>query len=206
MVYRVKQSNEVKTLIEEVDEEYLFWHPHQDEGYTIEERIVLPSLLFQVVNDDAVMTEDATAEGKESENVSLNLDDVSATTTTTAADDIDNAKFQYSTESVPTAATTTAPVICMDSVSTKDVSSNLSVAVADDDDDDIVLENVRQYQHQRLNTLTEEVNEEYLFWCPHRLVSNEEVTLNEICTEIVSKENVVISNVNVAAVYYYYRR
>ena len=87
----------------------------------------------------------------------------------------------------------------MDSVSTEDVSSNLSVAAADNDDDVIVLENVRQYQHRRLNTLIEEVNKEYPFWRPHRLVSNEEVTLNEIRTEIVSNENIVISNLNVAA-------
>ena len=47
--------------------------------------------------------------------------------------------------------------------------------------------------------MIEDVNEEYLFWRPHRLVSNEDVTLNQIRTEIVSNENVVISNLNVAA-------
>ena len=51
------------------------------------------------------MKEDATAEGKEPENVSLNLDDAFATTT--AANDIDNAEFQRSTEVVPTTTTTT---------------------------------------------------------------------------------------------------
>ena len=117
------------------------------------------------MNDDAVMKEDAIVEGKEPKNVRLNLDDVS--TTITAADDIDNPEFQYNTEIVPTATTTTAPVICMDSVSTKDVSSNLGVAANDNDNDDIVLENVRQYQHRCLNILIEEVNEEYLFWRPH---------------------------------------
>ena len=71
----------------------------------------------------------------------------------------DNAKFQCSTDIVPTATTTTAPVICIDSVSTKDVDSNLGVATDDNNDDDIVLENVSQ----RLNILIEEVNEEYPF-------------------------------------------
>ena len=79
----MKQSDEVKTLIEEVNEEYLFWRPHQDERYTVGERIVLPSSLSRVVNGDVVMKEDTTTEGKEPENISLNLDDVSATTTTT---------------------------------------------------------------------------------------------------------------------------
>ena len=51
----------------------------------------------------------------------------------------------------------------MDSVSAVDVSSNLSVAAADDDNDDIVLEKVRQYQYRRLNTLSDEVNAEYFF-------------------------------------------
>ena len=50
----------------------------------------------------------------------------------------------------------------------EDVSSNLGVAAADNDDDVIVLGNVRQYQHQRVKTLIEEVNEEYMFWHPHR--------------------------------------
>ena len=45
LVYQVKQSNKVKTLIEEVNEEYLFWRPHRDEGYTVEEKIVLTILL-----------------------------------------------------------------------------------------------------------------------------------------------------------------
>ena len=44
------------------------------------------------------------AEGKEPENVSSNLDDVSATTTTD--NDTDNAEFQSSTITVPTTTTT----------------------------------------------------------------------------------------------------
>ena len=56
------------------------------------------------MNDDEVVKEDATAEGKELENVSLNLDDVSVTTT--ATDDINNIEFQRSTEVVPTTTTT----------------------------------------------------------------------------------------------------
>ena len=39
----MKQSDEANTLIEEVNEKYSFWRPHQDEEYPVEERIVLPS-------------------------------------------------------------------------------------------------------------------------------------------------------------------
>ena len=36
LVYQLEQSNEVNTLIDEVNKEYSFWRPHQDNEYTID--------------------------------------------------------------------------------------------------------------------------------------------------------------------------
>ena len=83
-----------------------------------------------MVKDDAVMKEDATAEGKEAKNVSSNLDDVAATVDATA-DNIDKAEFQNSTVAVSTATTT---VFSTEFVSNRDnFLSNLIVVVAADD-------------------------------------------------------------------------
>ena len=35
----MEQSDEVNTLIDEVNKEYLFWHPHRDEEYPVDSNL-----------------------------------------------------------------------------------------------------------------------------------------------------------------------
>ena len=252
-----EQSNEVNTLINEVNEEYLFWRPHRDEEYAVEEKpettttaSVIHTELTKTGSSDLidVVTADAA--------VDLYANDLAITdpgvgvvpnedanSVLIADDDNDNnlpplppgpnlpcihsiikevnEEFQFWNDISNEELYGNNDYTCNDTVPNQANNNNrpidgeskivllrssehldcnqIKVSIEETNTNDTVLENVRQYQYRRLNTLIEEVNEEYRFWRPHRLVSNKDVTLNQIRTKIAPNENVVISNLNVAA-------
>ena len=116
LVYQLEQSNEVNTLIDEVNKEYSFWRPHQDNEYTID---LIHASTKEEHYEDLIWVSNGTRQdisNIESEHYDDNYDGPS------------KSKHQSSTEAVPT--TVPVPVICTDIVSTKTISLKLIVTAA----------------------------------------------------------------------------
>ena len=181
LVYQVEQSDEVNTLINEVNKEYPFWRPHQDKEYQFGSIHAMPK---EEHHEDSIGVLD---------DIQQNISNVESKNYDGPSESI----YQSSTEAVPT--TIPAPVICADTVSIKTGSSNSIAAtvaaaaadlyandlaitdpgmvsnedgnlvlIADNDNDNNPPLLPPEQNLPCMHSINDEVYEEYSFWRPHQ--------------------------------------